>query len=114
MCIICREIRSQWEIDEKIVKLGKLETLKLLRPFWEENRDKDKVYLEGVISKLLPSGKDGFIADFNGKEYYFSFRDAYCNRNKLVIGAKVVFVTGKRLDKKKNIWKDNAIEVKLK
>ena len=105
---------KQWKIDGKIAKLDRAGTLKLLRHFWAESRDKDKVYIEGAVSKILPSGKDGFITDTNGKEYYFSFRDAYCNRSKLVIGVKVMFVTGKRLDRKKNIWKDNAIEVKLK
>ena len=105
---------NSWKITDEISSMDKQAVLRQLQAFWKEHRDKDKVYVEGVISKLLPSGKDGFVRDEKGKEYYFTFRDADCNRNKLLIGTKVMFVLGERLDKKKNVWKMNAIEVKLK
>ena len=105
---------NRWEIAEEIASMDKKTTLQKLQIFWRKYRDKGKVYIEGSISKLLPSGRDGFVKDNMGTEYYFSFRDAECNHNKLLIGTKVMFVLGKRLDKKKNIWKMNATEIKLK
>ncbi len=110
-----RQLKEEqhWKIPDEIASLDKASTLKKLSPFWREYRDKDKVYIDGTISKLLPSGRDDFIEDKTGKAYYFNFNAAKCNRNKLVMGTKVLFVIGERLDKKKNVWKKNAVEVKL-
>lgn len=105
---------NNWEIADDIASMEKKATLQQLQDFWKKHRDKDKVYVDGVISKLLPSGRDGFVKDDAGKEYYFNFRDAACNRNKLTVETPVKFVLGERFDKKKNIWKMNAIEVNLK
>lgn len=105
---------TRWEISDEIASINKKETLQRLQIFWKKHRDKDKVYVDGIISKLLPSGKDGFVKDDKEKEYYFNFRAAACNHNKLIVGTPVKFVLGERLDKKKNVWKMNAIEIKLK
>lgn len=105
---------NQWKITDEISSMTKKETLQRLQSFWKKHRDKDKVYIEGRISRLLPSGKDGFVKDAAGEEYYFSFRDADCDRRKLLVGTRVMFVLGERLDKKRNIRKMNAIEIKLK
>ena len=106
--------RFSFKIDDEILKLNKNEVLNRLKPFWEKNRDIGKVFTAGVISRVLPSGRDGFVkANQTGEEYYFNFRDAKCNPNRLVIGAKVKFVLGKRLDKKHNVMKTNAVELKL-
>lgn len=108
------ERRSSLQIDEEILKLNRAETLKILKPFWEEKRDFGKIFVSGTIAKLLPSGRDGFVkADKTGKDYYFNFRDVKCNSRQLIVGTKVLFVLEERFDKKKNISGPTAVEVKL-
>lgn len=103
-----------FNIDAAILNLNKNEILRRLNPFWEKNRDRDKVFLSGVVSRLLTSGRDGFVKmNDTGEEYYFNFRDVKCNPKRLSVGTKVKFVLGKRLDKKHNIIRKNAVELKL-
>lgn len=105
---------EQQKIDGEISRLNKKETLERLRLFWQEHRDKDKVYISGTVSKLLPSGRDGFIKDDAGNGYYFNFRDVNFDHSAIEVGLAVKFTLEERLDKRKNVWKKNAVDVKLK
>ena len=103
-----------FNIDAAILNLNKNEILQRLKPFWEKNLDRGKIFIYGFVSGLLPSGRDGFVKmNDTGEEYYFNFRDVKCNPKRLSVGTKVKFVLGDRLDKKHNIIRTNAVELKL-
>ena len=103
---------NQWEINKDISDLNKQETIRRLVKFWKEHKEKDKVIIEGIVKTILPSGREGFVRDMQGNDYYFNFRDALCRHECLVKDSKVVFVLEDRLDKKRNVWKKNAVEIK--
>jgi len=106
--------KFSFKIAEKILNLNKNEVLQRLKPFWEKTRNIGKVFISGVVSKLFPSGRECFVkSDRTGKEYYFNFRDARFNPNRLFVGTKVKFVLGERFDQRRNIVRTNAVELKL-
>ena len=98
-------------IPEDIAAMDKQATLRELRDFWRAQRDKDKVFLEGQVKKILPSGRSGFIDAADGKSYYFSFADVQSGRKRLTEGSSVRFTLTKRMDCKKNRLSDNAVEI---
>lgn len=99
------------KIPEDIAAMDKPATLRELREFWRAQRDKDKVFLEGQVKKILPSGRNGFIDAADGKSYYFSFADVQSGRKHLAEGSSVRFTLAKRMDRKKNCLSDNAVEI---
>lgn len=99
------------KIPEDIAALDKQATLRELKDFWRTQRDKDKVFLEGQVKKILPSGRGGFIDAADGKSYYFSFADVQSGRKHLTEGSSVRFTLTKRMDRKKNRLSDNAVEI---
>ena len=99
------------KIPEDIAAMDKPATLRELREFWRAQRDKDKVFLEGQVKKILPSGRSGFIEAAEGKSYYFSFADVQSGRKHLAEGSSVRFTLAKRMDRKKNRLSDNAVEI---
>ncbi|MEE0482245.1 MAG: hypothetical protein UDD25_08395 [Mitsuokella jalaludinii] len=99
------------KIPEDIAAMDKPATLRELREFWRAQRDKDKVFLEGQVKKILPSGRSGFIEAAEGKSYYFSFADVQSGRKHLAEGLSVRFTLAKRMDRKKNRLSDNAVEI---
>lgn len=98
-------------IPEDIAAMDKQATLRELRDFWRTQRDKDKVFLEGQVKKILPSGRSGFIDATDGKSYFFSFADVQSGRKHLTEGSSVRFTLAKRMDRKKNRLSDNAVEI---
>lgn len=98
-------------IPEDIAAMDNQATLRELRDFWRAQRDKDKVFLEGQVKKILPSGRSGFIDAADGKSYYFSFADVQSGRKRLTEGSSVRFTLTKRMDCKKNRLSDNAVEI---
>lgn len=101
-------------IPEDIAAMDKQATLRELRDFWRAQRDKDKIFLEGKVQKILPSGRSGFIHTADGKSYFFSFADVQAGRKHLTEGASVRFTLAKRMDRKKNRLSDNAVEIIVK
>lgn len=68
----------------------------------------------GVITKILPNGKSGFIlADNNKDSYFFSFRSIKGNKRFAEEGKKVSFYLKEGFDKKKNVKTMNATEIIL-
>ena len=74
-------------------------------------RNIGRVFASGRIEKILPNGSSGFIRGEDGRSFYFSFKDARCRRDKLQPEAEVRFALEERLDRKKNQWKENAVEI---
>ena len=101
----------QWQIAEDIKTLDKKSTLKELRQFWQEQRDKDKVFQEGTVKTVFSSGRSGFITSEKGMDYFFSLADVKSGRQQLKEGSSVRFTLTKRLDRKKNRISDNAVEI---
>ena len=71
----------------------------------------NKVFLEGQVKKILPSGRSGFIDATDGKSYFFAFADVRIGRKHLTEGSSVRFTLAKRMDRKKNRLSDNAVEI---
>ena len=106
-----KSYQAEWEFEERIENMDKGAVLKQLRPFWIEQRDKNKVFMTGSIIRLLGEGKSGFIRADNGEEYYFNVRDILGKCNSINVGQRVKFTLMDKLDKKKNEIKKNAVEI---
>ena len=91
--------------------LQEADVLKELKPLWWEWCNIGRVFASGRIEKILPNGSSGFIRGEDGRSFYFSFKDARCRRDKLQPEAEVRFALEERLDRKKNQWKENAVEI---
>ena len=102
-----------WKVTADIAELTKKTVLKELKKFWQTQRDKDKVFLEGTVKTVLSSGRSGFIVSESGSDYFFSLSDVKTDRQQLKAGARVRFTIIKRLDRKKNCLSDNAVEITL-
>ena len=102
---------ENWQLPEEIAALSKADVLKELKPWWWEWWNIGRVFASGRIEKILPNGSSGFIRGEDGRSFYFSFKDARCRRDKLQPEAEVRFALEERLDRKKNQWKENAVEI---
>lgn len=100
-------------LPEDIAAMDKKQLLKELRSIWKQWRDQNKVFLEGTIKTILPSGRDGFITSDEGKDYYFNFRDAEGRSNSFQPGIKVRFELVDKFNKKKNRMDKNAVTVSV-
>ena len=101
-------------IDDEVNAMGKREVLSALRRFWSKHRDQGKIYVFGKITKVFPEKRHGWVQDETGREFFFRFRDAKGSPDCLQAGVNVLFVVGKRMDRKYNKMRETAIEVKLR
>ena len=107
--------------QEKLVSFFKLDTTadisivnqkKLVEEIWNKlvYEGQDKHY--GVITKILPNGKAGFITLNDSLEsYFFSFQSIKRGRKFAKEGKNVSFFLKEGFDKKKNEKKMNACEI---
>ena len=115
-------LNKEWNIEdtltEKIKEAGldtenteywKIE--KELKPFWNSFKYKDQELKYGIISKILPHGKSGFIQGEDGVSYYFNKFDFEGSEDDFSKMTSVSFYTEDRLDKKKGIMKPNAVNI---
>ena len=102
-----------WQLAPEMAALGKRETLRALEPLWQTWRDKDKVFQQGTIKRILPPGKAGFIHDaVSGMDYYFAFRDVRRQDwKKAVEGAAVRFTLTERENPKRQRREKNAVDI---
>lgn len=91
----------EWNVIADIAALTKKTVLQELKKFWQAQRDKDKMFLEGTVKTVLSSGRSGFIVGESGFDYFFSMSDVKSNCQQLKSGSKVRFTIIKRLDRKK-------------
>lgn len=108
-----RENAHSWQISDEIMALDKNAILKELNMFWWEQRDKEREYTAGRISKILPSGNDGFISAEDGNRYYFRMKDVERGRSKLIEGSSVKFTLMDKMNVKRNIMEKNAVTISL-
>ena len=84
---------------------------KELKPFWNSLRYKDQELNYGIISRILPNGKVGFIEGENGESYFFTKHDFKGRNEDFKEYTSVSFYIEERLDKKKGVMKPNAVNV---
>ncbi|WP_405295698.1 hypothetical protein [Methanobrevibacter sp.] len=116
-------LHKEWGIEEdlkeKILDAGfdtenteywKIE--KELKTFWKEFKFKNQDPNYGVINRIFPHGKSGFIKRDDGESYYFNRFEFKGDPNKYREGVKVSFYLEEGYDKSKDEVKLNAINIK--
>ena len=108
-----KQVHMSWVIPPEIEALNKPETLKKLKKFWFDCRDKNVSWLTGSIVRLLGESKSGFVEADDGKSYYFNARDIHGLRGAPEVGMKVRFTLEDRLDRSKGVVKKNAVRISI-
>lgn len=115
-------LKKQWKIDdrltEKIENAGldteNKEYLKIennLKNFWNDLKYKNQEIHYGIISKILPHGKAGFIQGEDGNSYFFKKYEFKGNMNQFREMTSVSFYLKEGYDKSKNEVKMNAVNI---
>lgn len=106
-------LSEDFSYPENIQPLDKKAVLIELYSFWEREKERGIEYFEGIIDKVLPEGKSGFIRDENGNSYYFNVKDFVIKAKDLNnhVGNRVRYTIEERLDKKKMVMKPNAVQI---
>lgn len=115
-------LKKQWKIDdrltEKIENAGldteNNEYLKIennLKNFWNDLKYKNQEIHYGIISKILPHGKAGFIQSEDGNSYFFKKYEFKGNMNQFREMTSVSFYLKEGYDKSKNEVKMNAVNI---
>lgn len=76
------------------------------------NKLKNQEKLRGVIAKILPNNKAGFIKS-EDKSYYFKTRDVKAPRSEVKEGRKVEFFIEKGFDYKKQVETEVAVYINI-
>jgi len=110
LCLAVRDARG-WKLTEDLAKLqstwelsgplGRPESLLgELRPFWEQWREGLSPRNAGVITRILPNGRAGFIRGEDKRDFYFDTRDWKEPKARLSEGIRVTFATKPSFDRK--------------
>jgi tetratricopeptide (TPR) repeat protein len=115
-------LHNEWGIDEsleeKIADAGldtenteywKIE--KELKGFWTELKYQSQQPNYGVINRIFPHGKSGFIKCDDGQSYFFNRFQFKGDPNKYREGVKVSFYLEEGYDKSKDEFKMNAVNI---
>ena len=115
-------LHNEWSIDENLAEqienagldsenteYWKIE--KELRSFWNELKFKDQQPNFGVITRIFPHGKTGFIKRDDGADYFFVRHQFKGNRDNYREGVKVRFYLEEGYDKAKDQVKMNAVNI---
>lgn len=87
------------------------EIIQRLMPQWEELANSKREKLQGVIQKVLPNGKAGFIVTVDGRTYYFELRNFKGKREEASPGCRVKFFLEDGYDARKQRNVKNAVQV---
>ena len=115
-------LHNEWNIDEgleeEIANAGldteNTEYWKIereLKSYWKELKFKNQQPTFGVISRIFPHGKTGFVKDESGHSYFFNGFEFKGDPNKYREGVKVSFYIEEGYDKKKDEFKPNAVNI---
>jgi len=114
---------NNWDVDEKLTKKleengiatdevkNPKELEKNLKEYWEELKFSNQEKITGIISKVLPHGKAGFINSDDGNSYYFNTHEFKSPKNQLNEGQNVSFFLEDSFDKKKNKKAKQAVNI---
>lgn len=125
--LLSAKVREEkgWKIPERLSKLieefnidlssspSSKELLAELKNYWNSLKFSDKPKVTGVIKKLLPNGKAGFIQGNKGKSYYFKIKSFRGHRDDLEEGIPVSFYVEKGFDHKKGKESEEAVRIEL-
>ena len=115
-------LNKEWSIDDRLkdeIEAAGLDTEnteywkieKELKGFWNDMKYKDQEPQYGIISKILPHGKAGFIQAEDGKSYYFNKFEFKGNDDEFHEMTSVSFYLKEGFDKSKNEVKMNAVNI---
>lgn len=115
-------LHNEWKIDEeleeKIADAGldseNTEYWKIendLKKYWKDLKFKNQQPNHGVIHRIFPHGKTGFIKGDDGVSYFFNRFEYKGDANKYREGVKVSFYIEEGYDKKKDEFKPNAVNI---
>ncbi len=115
-------LHNEWgiddELEEKIESAGldtenteywKIE--KELKAFWKDLKFKHQQPNYGVISRIFPHGKNGFIKRDDGESFFFNRFEFKGDPNKYRENVKVSFYLEEGYDRKKDEVKMNAVNI---
>lgn len=105
---LTEEIREAG-LDSENTEYWKIE--KELKPFWNSLRYEGQEINYGIISKILPNGKVGFIEGEDNNSYFFTKKDFNGRNEDFKEYTSVSFYIEERLDKKKGVMKPNAVNI---
>ena len=115
-------LNKEWNIDDRLteeIENAGLDTEntqywkieKELKGFWNDLKYKNQEIQYGIISKILPHGKAGFIQAEDGKSYYFKKYEFKGSNDELHEMTSVSFYLEEGFDKAKNEVKMNAVNI---
>jgi tetratricopeptide (TPR) repeat protein len=114
---------QSWRVDEYLASEVQAEKIdirssyddlyKELDMYWKEEGSKNKEYYTGIIKKILPNGKSGFIKSDQGTDYYFIFKNIV-NKQKVSENDKARFSIQKSYDKAKNKETWEAVDISIR
>ena len=115
-------LHNEWNIDEGLeedianagldtenTEYWKIE--RELKSYWKDLKFKNQQPTFGVISRIFPHGKTGFVKDESGHSYFFNGFEFKGDPNKYREGVKVSFYIEEGYDKKKDEFKPNAVNI---
>jgi hypothetical protein len=102
-----------WEITEDISTMPQKDIVKELKIFWKKYRDKDKIFYNGTVDKILDNTKAGFIKSDSGERYFFLMNDVECRRDKIKLNTNVSFTLVERINRKKGTPEKHATVINL-
>ena len=115
-------LNKEWNIDDRLkeqienagldsenTEYWKIE--KELKNFWNNFKYKNQEIQYGIISKILPHGKAGFIQAEDGKSYYFKKYEFKGSKDEFHEMTSVSFYLEEGFDKAKNEVKMNAVNI---
>lgn len=104
---------DDYSYPDNVRNLTKKDVIKELLLFWRQEKERGIAFHEGMIIRILPNGKSGFIRDERGNSFYFNVHDFTRRVNELQEGMSVRFALEERLDKSKNEMKLNAVQISI-
>lgn len=104
------ELNNSIEKLSDIVNIESNNLLDELKDYWKKNKIKSSKRLAGIIFKILPPGKAGFIKT-DDESYYFKKGSLLSTKVNLQEGTKVTFTLKDSFDSKKGKMTKEAVDI---
>lgn len=115
-------LHNEWGIDEELeekIESAGLDTQnteywkieKELKGYWKDLKFKHQQPNYGIISRIFPHGKTGFVKRDDGESFFFNGFEFKGDPNKYRENVKVSFYLEEGYDRKKNEVKMNAVNI---
>ncbi|MBQ1781268.1 MAG: hypothetical protein II003_00290, partial [Methanobrevibacter sp.] len=115
-------LHNEWGIDEELeekIESAGLDTQntdywkieKELKGYWKDLKFKHQQPNYGIISRIFPHGKTGFVKRDDGESFFFNGFEFKGDPNKYRENVKVRFYLEEGYDRKKDEVKMNAVNI---